>query len=63
MSIHDHTTPRLRPGRHVARSVLIAVRAGLVAFTVMAALRVAWRLTASSRPVRTVEQAVAEARP
>lgn len=54
MSIHAYTS-RFFTLRHVARSVLLAVRWGLIAFAVMAALRVAWRLTASARTVRTVE--------
>ena len=60
MSIHDHTVTRLRPGRHVARSVLLAIRAGLIAFAVMAALRLGWRVTASSKPVRTVESVMGD---
>ena len=56
MSIQEHLERRVRPGRHVARSVLLAVRWGLITFAVVAALRMGWRVAgAGARPVRTVE--------
>lgn len=76
MSIHDHLRRKhhvafavagwigvtlARMTKYAVISVGMALRWGLVAFSVMAALRVAWRVTASARPVRTVEQAVAVA--
>ena len=61
MSIQDRLHHRPDFARWLGATVGQAIRWGLIAFAVMAALRVAWRLTASSKPVRTVEQAVAGA--
>ena len=64
MAIQDHLHKRACFARWLAGTVGQALRWGLVAFAVMAALRVGWRVGgAGTRPARTLADVSGEARP